>query len=44
MKRIIWLTCLLLSLCLGAAALTIYDVQYTASRGVDGSYPSPWLG
>ena len=44
MKRIIWLTCLLLSFCLGAAALTIYDVQYTASRGVDGSYPSPWLG
>lgn len=34
----------MLSLCLGAAALTIYDVQYTVSRGVDGSYPSPWLG
>lgn len=44
MNRMIWLTCLLLSLCLGAAALTIYDVQYTASRGVDDSYPSPWLG
>ncbi len=44
MNRMIWLTCLLLSLCLGATALTIYDVQYTASRGVDDSYPSPWLG
>jgi len=44
MKRSIWLTSILLSLCMGVAALSIYDVQYTASQGVDGSYPSPWLG
>ncbi len=44
MKRSIWLISVMLSLCLGAAALTIYDVQYTASRGVDDSYPSPYLG
>lgn len=35
---------LLLTLCVGVAALSIYDVQYTASRGVDNSYPSPYLG
>lgn len=44
MKRSIWLISILLSLCMGATALTIYDVQYTASRGVDNSYPSPYLG
>lgn len=44
MKRSIWLMSILLSLCTGAVALSIYDVQYTASRGVDNSYPSPYLG
>lgn len=44
MKRSIWLASFMLSLCLGASALTIYDVQYTASRGVDNSYPSAYLG
>ncbi len=44
MRKSIWLTAILLSFWLGAAALNIYDVQYTANRGVDGSYPSPWLG
>lgn len=44
MKRSIVLVSVLLSLCFGAGALTIYDIQYTASRGVDNSYPSPYLG
>ncbi len=44
MKKTILLTAILLSFWLGAAALNIYDVQYTANRGVDGSYPSSWLG
>ena len=44
MRRSILLTSLLLSFCIGAGALSIFDIQYTTSRGVDGSYPSPYLG
>ncbi len=44
MKRSILLVSVLLSLCLGAGALTIYEIQYTSSRGVDNSFPSPYLG
>ncbi len=34
----------LLSFCLAAGAVSIYDLQYTSSRGVDNCYPSPYLG
>ncbi|MFO8144922.1 MAG: hypothetical protein R6T89_04255 [Candidatus Syntrophosphaera sp.] len=44
MIRPTMLICLLLTLSVGAAALSIYDIQYTTSRGVDNSYPSPYLG
>jgi hypothetical protein len=35
---------LLLVLCTGIGATTIYDIQYTSSRGADNCYPSPYLG
>lgn len=44
MIRMTVLSGVLLLLCAGAWALTIHDVQYTSSRGVDNSYPSPYLG
>jgi predicted extracellular nuclease len=44
MKRSIWLIGLMLCVFTGAMAVTIFEVQYTSSRGVDNSYPSPYLG
>lgn len=38
------LTSLMLSLVLGAAAISIYEIQYSTSSGVDNSYPSPYVG
>ncbi len=35
---------MLLTLYAGAEALSIYNIQYTTSRGVDNSYPSPYSG
>lgn len=44
MRNTVVLLTLLLSLCVGAEALSIYDVQYVNSAGADNSYPSAYLG
>jgi hypothetical protein len=44
MSKNIALTAILISISMWAAALNIYDVQFTNTRGVDNSYPSPYLG
>lgn len=44
MKNRLVLIALLLSLCMGVWATTIYDIQYTTSRGVDNCYPSAYQG
>lgn len=44
MKTKMLLCLLLLCVSAGAAALSIYNVQYTISRGVDNSYPSAYTG
>ena len=44
MKTKTLLCLLLLCVSAGAAALSIYNVQYTVSRGVDNSYPSAYTG
>ena len=44
MKTTIVMCSVLLMALTGLHALSIYDIQYTSSRGVDNSYPSPYLG
>jgi predicted extracellular nuclease len=44
MKKTFWLTVGFIIICILAEAITIYDIQYTNSRGADNSYPSPYLG
>jgi len=44
MKKTVLMISLMLSLWLGVAAVSIYDIQFATSPGVDSSYPSPYLG
>ncbi|MDP2172621.1 MAG: hypothetical protein Q8M98_05865 [Candidatus Cloacimonadaceae bacterium] len=44
MRQIAFVTILMLSLAIGAAAISIYEIQYSVSPGVDNSYPSQYVG
>ncbi|MBP9006961.1 MAG: hypothetical protein KBG06_03825, partial [Candidatus Syntrophosphaera sp.] len=44
MKKNLLLTVGFIFFCIMAGATSIYNIQYTNSRGADNSYPSPYLG
>jgi hypothetical protein len=44
MNKILFAMAILMGLAASASALTIYDIQYTNSPGVDNSYPSVYVG
>ena len=44
MQKIIIILCILVCLSFGAEAISIYEIQFTASAGSDGTFPSPYLG
>ena len=44
MQKVLIIFCILTCLSFGAKAISIYEVQFTSSRGSDGTYPSPYIG
>lgn len=44
MKKLLFAMTILMGLATAAGALTIYDIQYTNTPGVDNCYPSPYVG
>ncbi|HNV92370.1 MAG TPA: hypothetical protein PKM80_00270, partial [Candidatus Cloacimonas sp.] len=44
MKRILILISILACAVCQVEAISIYEVQFTSSRGSDGTFPSPYMG
>ncbi len=44
MQKLLIMICLIASFSVGAWAISIYDIQFTANPGSDGTYPSRHLG